>query len=95
MEHEWPEPPEERFTAQAEGKHPAPCGRHCEANAFEVEIRRLKLANDRQRDAIATLAKYFTSGNHIPVDQATIKATDFWSITGLTVPNGSNKGPAL
>ena len=37
--------------------------------------------------ALATLAKYFTSGNNIPVDQATIKATDFWRITGLTVPN--------
>jgi hypothetical protein len=27
---------------QAEGKHPAPCARHCEAKAFEIEIRSLK-----------------------------------------------------
>lgn len=38
---------------------------------------------ERNRAAIAELAKYFTSGNSIPVDQATIKATDFWRITGL------------
>lgn len=41
--------------------------------------------------ALATLARYFTSGNHIPVDQATIKAADFWSITGL-VPNAKVSG---
>jgi hypothetical protein len=39
--------------------------------------------NGRQQKALATLAKYFTSGNCIPVDQATIKAVDFWRITGM------------
>ena len=38
---------------------------------------------DRLKKALKTLAKYFTSGNSIPVDQATIKASDFWRITGL------------
>ena len=32
----------ERHELQAEGKHPAPCARFCEANAFQIEIRRLK-----------------------------------------------------
>lgn len=51
------------------------------------KIRELKDKNKRQQKALATLAKYFTSGNKIPVDQATIKAADFWSITGMKVPN--------
>jgi hypothetical protein len=34
--------PTERHALQAEGKHPAPCARHCEARAFEIEIRNLK-----------------------------------------------------
>ena len=43
--------PAERFEAQAEGRHPAPCARFCEANAFEIELSRLratlKKANDQ------------------------------------------------
>lgn len=31
-----------RQALQAEGKHPAPCARHCEANAFQIEVRRLE-----------------------------------------------------
>ena len=31
----------DRRALQAEGKHPAPCARHCEAKAFEIEIRSL------------------------------------------------------
>lgn len=31
----------ERQALQAEGKHPAPCARHCEANAYQIEVRRL------------------------------------------------------
>lgn len=49
MEKTWPEPPAERFTAQAEGKHPAPCARFCEANAFEIELRRLRADAKRYR----------------------------------------------
>lgn len=48
----------------------------------------------RQRKALETLAKYFTSGNLIRVDQATIKSDDFWRITGMQVPNASNERPA-
>lgn len=31
----------DRHALQAEGKHPAPCARFCEANAFQIEIRQL------------------------------------------------------
>lgn len=31
-----------RHALQAEGKHPAPCARHCEAQAFKIEVRRLE-----------------------------------------------------
>ena len=31
------------------------------------------------------LAKYFTSGNDVPVERATILAKDFFRITGLTL----------
>ena len=34
----------DRRALQAEGTHPAPCARHCEAKAFEIEIRGLKSA---------------------------------------------------
>lgn len=37
--------------------------------------------------ALLELAKYFTSGNHVPVDSATIRAKDFWEITGLNPEN--------
>ena len=34
----------DRQALQAAGTHPAPCARHCEAKAFEIEIRGLKSA---------------------------------------------------
>lgn len=39
-----------RLELQREGKHPAPCARFCEANAFEVEIRQLRAS--AQADAL-------------------------------------------
>jgi len=47
MQTEWQDPPAERFTSQAEGKHPAPCARFCEANAFGTEIRGWRAENER------------------------------------------------
>jgi hypothetical protein len=38
-----------RHALQAEGKHPAPCARHCEATAFGIEIRRLEAENAQLR----------------------------------------------
>lgn len=40
----------------------------------------------KQQKALSTLAEYFTSGNLINIERATIKADDFWRITGM-VPN--------
>jgi len=37
-----------RRSLQAAGTHPAPCARHCEAKAFEIEIRSL---NSRLKQA--------------------------------------------
>lgn len=50
--------PTDRETLQAAGIHPAPCARHCEATAFEIEIRRLKADNDRLRVENAALSLY-------------------------------------
>lgn len=37
-----PEAPADRRILQADGKHPAPCAKFCEATAFKGEIQRLK-----------------------------------------------------
>lgn len=34
----------DRQTLQAAGVHPAPCARHCEAKAYEIDIRSFKSA---------------------------------------------------
>lgn len=44
-----------RETLQAAGTHPAPCARHCEATAFNIEIRRLTAENMRLREENKTL----------------------------------------
>ena len=33
----------DRRNLQQQGKHPAPCAMHCEANAFEIELKRLRM----------------------------------------------------
>ena len=48
----------------------------------------------QQEVAIAELAKYFTSGNCVPVERATIMAKDFWRITGLEPSNANVTGLA-
>ncbi len=50
---------------------------HC-ANAFEAAIEDAEAL----RAKLAALAKYFTSGNDVPVERATIRASDFWAIVG-------------
>ena len=44
----------ERHELQAKGEHPAPCARHCEANAFQIVIRNLKaqLAQPEQEEKL-------------------------------------------
>lgn len=41
----------------------------------------------QQHQALTKLSQYFTSGNAVTIDKATIAAKDFWSITGLDSSN--------
>jgi len=50
----------------------------------DYAIVRLRNGKLNRATALDELAKYFTSGNEIPVERATILAKDFWRITGLT-----------
>lgn len=47
----------DRTEQQAAGTHPAPCARHCEANAFQIEIRGLKAAHASAVEAGKKLAQ--------------------------------------
>lgn len=44
----------DRHELQAAGTHPAPCARHCEATAFEIEMRHLRraIAESQLREAM-------------------------------------------
>ena len=42
----------DRRDLQQHGKHPAPCARHCEAMAFEIELRQARAESERLREAI-------------------------------------------
>tara|TARA_R110000868_G_scaffold45337_1_gene150466 strand:+ start:193 stop:588 length:396 start_codon:yes stop_codon:yes gene_type:complete len=50
----------ERHELQAKGEHPAPCARHCEANAFKIVIKNLKAQLAQRKpltnEAIAQIA---------------------------------------
>lgn len=54
----------DRHELQSAGTHPAPCARHCESTAYEIEIRRLRAdrdswaqqAADRAKDALDLVA---------------------------------------
>jgi hypothetical protein len=48
-----PEQPTDLSALQAAGTHPAPCARSCEANAYDLEIRRLNAEISSLRNAIA------------------------------------------
>ena len=69
MEQKWPTPPAERFTAQAEGKHPAPCARFCEANAFEIELRMLRAANRVLTEDATSLRKGLEAARAIFIER--------------------------
>ena len=43
----------ERLAQQQAGTHPAPCARSCEANAYQIEIRRLNAEIASLRNAIS------------------------------------------
>ncbi|MDD2989833.1 MAG: hypothetical protein PHI64_12830 [Zoogloea sp.] len=66
--------------AQAVGMHPAPCARHCEATAFEIEIRRLTA----ERDVLA--AKL--------ADAAQVSARLGEAVTGVIAAEQECKSPS-
>ena len=47
----------DRHELQKDGKHPAPCARFCEANAFKIALRNLQFENFRLREANETLER--------------------------------------
>ncbi|MCP4100532.1 MAG: hypothetical protein GY750_03775 [Lentisphaerae bacterium] len=49
----------------------------------DLPLDRLKSEVDDLRAAIAELERYFTSGNNVPVERATIKADDFRRIVDV------------
>jgi len=51
---------------------------------YAKEYDRMVEQSNKQQEVLRELAKYFTSGNAVPVERATILAKDFWRITGLT-----------
>ncbi len=67
-------------------KHDGPCAcRFVRRKEFgEAEQVEWCGLHAKWRDALNELALYFTSGNSVPVERATIRAEDFWRITGLT-----------
>lgn len=54
------------------------CGLYCETNVDSYSQMSHELNNALY--ILDQLKKYFTSGNDIPVDKATIKADDFWRL---------------
>lgn len=49
--------PLERIAQQQGGTHPAPCARSCEANAFQIEIRRISAERDALTAKLVEQAK--------------------------------------
>ena len=54
----------ERHELQAKGEHPAPCARHCEANAFQIVIKNLKaqLAQPEQEPEVDLQTRWPMNG---------------------------------
>lgn len=46
----------DRRTLQAAGEHPAPCARHCESTAYEIELRQLRARADAAEARLRELA---------------------------------------
>lgn len=53
----------------------------------EIDLLKNKVLElEKFQKAVSVLKQYFTSSNCVPVDKATIKAEDFWRITGISHP---------
>ena len=64
------EPNPDRAELQAEGKHPAPCAKFCEATAFGIDIRTLKADRDKYKALCDQLGAAFESGSFIKTQMA-------------------------
>ena len=60
----------DRAELQAEGKHPAPCAKFCEATAFGIDIRTLKADRDKYKALCDQLGAAFESGSFIKTQMA-------------------------
>ena len=60
----------DRRDLQAAGTHPAPCARHCEAKAFEIEIRSLKSQLKQQAEPVSELQKRYLASEKAFQQQA-------------------------
>jgi hypothetical protein len=74
----------ERHELQAKGEHPAPCARHCEANAFQIVIKNLK-AQLAQRKPL-TLDQIYKALLSICDDGSAPTSTDDPEFVELIVP---------
>jgi hypothetical protein len=54
----------ERHELQAKGEHPAPCARHCEANAFQIVIKNLKAQLAQPEQEPVKYSDYEPDGVH-------------------------------
>jgi hypothetical protein len=54
----------ERHELQAKGEHPAPCARHCEANAFQIVIKNLKAQLAQPEQEPLAWAEFDGEGGH-------------------------------
>ena len=49
----------ERHELQTKGEHPAPCARHCEANAFQIVIKNLKSKLAQEQEPVAWMCQEY------------------------------------
>ena len=75
-----------RHELQAQGKHPAPCARFCEATAFNVEIRSLKARLDAQPAPARDACAISWDGKNVYGDKASIDAVRIALHDAGTVP---------
>lgn len=73
----------DRRVLQQDGRHPSPCARHCEAAAFEAEIRRrdqriveLESENERLRTDAITAIEWLVSNYRSTLAQRPVRDID-------------------
>jgi hypothetical protein len=81
----------ERHELQAKGEHPAPCARHCEANAFQIVIKNLKaqLAQPEQEPVVGkwSLREVYFDEDGEPLMHRSPPEQNFCSRCGKRTPD--------